>query len=98
MAVQAGIGALSTAERVRALVDARQLDTGLARDLVEALHFLMGLKLRNNLTQRQLGQPVDNLVRMSTMSTLERDRLKESLAIVKRFRQHLQHHFKLGAL
>jgi signal-transduction protein with cAMP-binding, CBS, and nucleotidyltransferase domain len=32
------------------------------------------------------------------MSTLERDRLKESLAIVKRFRQHLQQHFKLGAL
>ena len=66
--------------------------------LIEALHFLMGLKLRNNLAQRQLGQPVDNLVRMSTMSTLERDRLKESLAIVKRFRQHLQLHFKLGAL
>jgi CBS domain-containing protein len=98
LALQSRIGALSTAERVRALVDARRLDADLARDLVEALHFLMGLKLRNNLAQRQLGQPVDNLVRMSAMSTLERDRLKESLAIVKRFRQHLQQHFKLGAL
>ena len=98
LALQSHIGALGTAERVRALVDARQLDADLARDLVEALHFLMGLKLRNNLAQRQLGQPVDNLVRMSAMSTLERDRLKESLAIVKRFRQHLQQHFKLGAL
>jgi CBS domain-containing protein len=98
LALQSHIGALGTAERVRALVDARQLDAELARDLVEALHFLMGLKLRNNLAQRQLGQPVDNLVRMSTMSTLERDRLKESLAIVKRFRQHLQQHFKLGSL
>jgi len=98
LALQSHIGALGTAERVRALVDARQIDADLARDLVEALHFLMGLKLRNNLAQRQLGQPVDNLVRMSTMSTLERDRLKESLAIVKRFRQHLQQHFRLGAL
>jgi len=98
LALQSHIGALGTAERVRALVDARQLEADLARDLVEALHFLMGLKLRNNLVQRQLGQPVDNLVRMSTMSTLERDRLKESLAIVRRFRQHLQQHFKLGAL
>jgi len=98
LALQSHIGALGTAERVRALVDTRQLDADLGRDLVEALHFLMGLKLRNNLVQRQLGQPVDNLVRMSTMSTLERDRLKESLAIVKRFRQHLQQHFKLGAL
>lgn len=98
LALQSHISALGTAERVRALVDARQIDADLARDLVEALHFLMGLKLRNNLAQRQLGQPVDNLVRMSAMSTLERDRLKESLAIVKRFRQHLQQHFKLGAL
>ena len=98
LALQSRVGALGTAERVRALVDARQLDADLARDLVEALHFLMGLKLRNNLAQRQLGQPVDNLVRMSAMSTLERDRLKESLAIVKRFRQHLQQHFRLGVL
>ena len=98
LALQSHVGALGTAERVRALVDARQLDADLARDLVEALHFLMGLKLRNNLAQRQLGQPVDNLVRMSAMSTLERDRLKESLAIVKRFRQHLQQHFRLGVL
>ena len=58
----------------------------------------MGLKLKNNLRQRQLGQTVDNLVRLSALSTLERDRLKNSLAIVKRFRQFLQQHFKLGAL
>jgi len=70
----------------------------MARDLVEALHFLMGLKLKNNLYQRQLGQPASNLVRLSSLSTLDRDRLNDSLAIVKRFRQHLQQHFKLGAL
>jgi CBS domain-containing protein len=98
LALQARVTALSTAERLRSLVEARQIDADLARDLVEALHYLMGLKLKNNLAQRQRGQPVDNLVRMSGLSTLERDRLKDTLAIVKRFRQHLQQHFKLGAL
>jgi CBS domain-containing protein len=98
LALQAGVTALSTAERLRSLVDARRLDPDFARDLVETLHFLMGLKLKNNLAQRQLGRPVDNLVRMSALSSLERDRLKDALAIVKRFRQHLQQHFKLGAL
>ena len=98
LALQARIGALGTAERVRALVEARRLDADLGRDLVEALRFLMGLKLRNNLAQRLLSQPVDNLVRMAAMSTLERDRVKDVLAIVKRFRLHLQQHFKLGAL
>ena len=45
------------------------------------------------------GRPaVDNLVRMSGLSTLERDRLQDALGIIKRFRQHLQQHFKLDAL
>jgi CBS domain-containing protein len=98
LALQWRVAALSTAERLRTLVEGKHLDADLARDLVEALHFLMGLKLKNNLAQRQLGHSVDNLVRMSALSTLERDRLKDTLAIIKRFRQHLQQHFKLGAL
>jgi CBS domain-containing protein len=98
LALQSRVTALGTADRLRSLVEARQIDADLARDLLEALHFLMGLKLRNNLAQRQRGQPVGNVVRMSALSTLERDRLKDSLGIVKRFRQHLQHHFKLGSL
>jgi CBS domain-containing protein len=98
LALQAHVSALSTAERLRTLVDAKRLDADLARDVVEALHFLMGLKLKNNLYQRQLGQPASNLVRLSSLSTLDRDRLNDSLAIVKRFRQHLQVHFKLGSL
>jgi len=96
LALQARVPALGTAERLHALVDGGQIDAGLARDLIEALHFLMALKLKNNLAQRQLGRPVDNLVRMSTLSTLQRDRLKNTLAIVKRFRQHLQQRFRLG--
>jgi CBS domain-containing protein len=98
LALQAQVSALSTAERLRTLVDAKRLDADMARDLVEALHFLMGLKLKNNLYQRQLGQPASNLVRLSALSTLDRDRLKECLAIIKRFRQYLQVHFKLGSL
>jgi len=98
LALQAHVSALSTAERLRTLVDAKRLDADMARDLVEALHFLMGLKLKNNLYQRQLGQPASNLVRLSALSTLDRDRLKECLAIIKRFRQYLQVHFKLGSL
>ena len=95
--VQHVVADLPAAE-LRALVQAGQLDAALARDLLEALHFLMGLKLLNNLAQRLRAQPVTNLVAMSSLSTLERDRLKDTLAIVKRFRQQLQQHFRLGAL
>jgi CBS domain-containing protein len=98
LALQAQATPLSTTERLRVLVERRRIDAALARDLTETLHFMMGLKLKNNLAQRQAGRPVDNLVRMSALSTLERDRLQDALGIIKRFRQHLQQHFKFGAL
>jgi CBS domain-containing protein len=98
LALQAQVTALGTTERLQQLATRQLIDAALARDLGETLHFLMGLKLKNNLAQRQAGQPVDNLVRMASLSTLERDRLQDALGIVRRFRQHLQQHFKLGAL
>ena len=98
LALQAQISALGTTERLQALAAQQLIEPALARDLGETLHFLMGLKLKNNLAQRAAGQPVDNLVRMASLSTLERDRLQDALGIVRRFRQHLQQHFKLGAL
>lgn len=98
LALREQVDHLSTVERIRALVERGRIDTALARDLTETLHFMMGLKLKNNLTQRQAGQPVDNLVRMSALSTLERDRLQDALGIIKRFRQFLQEQFRLGSL
>ena len=98
LALREQVDHLSTVERLRALVERGRIDTALARDLTETLHFMMGLKLKNNLTQRQAGQPVDNLVRMSALSTLERDRLQDALGIIKRFRQFLQEQFRLGSL
>jgi CBS domain-containing protein len=98
LALREQIDHLSTVERLRALVERGRIDTALARDLTETLHFMMGLKLRNNLAQRQAGQPVDNLVRMAALSTLERDRLQDALGIIKRFRQFLHEQFRLGSL
>ena len=98
LALEYRLAEVSTTERIRILVNLNHLAADLARDLVDALHFLMGLKLRHNLRQRQLRQPIDNLVRLSEFGTLERDLLKDSLAIIKRFKQFLRQHFKLDAL
>jgi CBS domain-containing protein len=87
-----------TAERLRRLVELRQLDTDLGRDLLEALHYLMALKLRHQLRQRAAARPADNLVRPSGLSTMDRDQLKDALAIVKRFRTLLRQRFRLDTL
>ncbi len=87
-----------TAERIRQLVEVKHLDADLGRDLQEALHYLMGLKLRHQLRQRAAGQAPDNGVRPSDLSTMDRDQLKDALAIVKRFRSLLRQRFQLDAL
>lgn len=95
LALQYGIDAQGTQERMRQLVLAGRLETVMANDLRDALQFLMGLKLTGNLRQRQLGLEAHHLVKLSELGTLERDLLKDSLAIIRRFRQHLRTHFRL---
>ena len=98
LALQYRIAALATTQRLAALSERGLLDAELARDLVDSLHFLMGLKLKHQLEQRESGVDADNLIVLSQLGTLERDTLKDSLAIVKRFRQVAHQHFKLDAL
>lgn len=98
LALQHHIDAQRTTERIHQLTTKGHLDTALASDLTDALHFLMGLKLRHNLHQRQMDQADHHRVKLSDLGTLERDLLKDSLAIIRRFKQHLRSHFHLNAL
>ena len=97
LALEHRLDALSTVDRLRALASQQFLSQELARDLVETLHFMMTLKLRNNLRQIALRQPVNNLVELAGLSTLDRDQIKNAVAIIKQFRLHLQLHFHLEA-
>ena len=98
LCLQHGVREPGTAQRLRRLVERDLLEADLGRDLVEALQFLMELKLRHQLRQRATGEAPGNLVRPSALSTMERDQLKDALAINKRFRALLRQHFRLDAL
>jgi CBS domain-containing protein len=87
-----------TADRLRVLMASGVVDAELGRDLLEALHYLMGLKLRHQLRQRERGEAPGNLVRPSDLSTMDRDQLKDALAINKRFRALLRQRFRLDSL
>jgi CBS domain-containing protein len=102
-----GVRALALAHRVRApdtvqrierLVAEHVLDATLGRDLVEALHYLMGLKLRRQLAQRAAGAAPDNLARPSDLSTMERHQFQDALAITRRLRALLRRRLRLDAL
>ena len=87
-----------TAERLHRLMALQWIEADLGRDLQEALPYLMGLKLRHQLRQRAAGEAPDNLVRPSDLSTMDRDQLKDALAIVRRFRALLRQCFHLDTL
>ena len=87
-----------TVARLSTLVAQGQLDAELARDLTEALHYLMGLRLRLQLRQRAGGGAPSNLVKPSGLSLMGRDQLEDALAIVRGFRALLRQRFRLDAL
>ena len=97
LALQYRVAELRTVQRLRVLSEAGWIEADLSRDLTDALRVLMGLKLDSNLRQIKAGQPPDNLVRLDQLSTLDRQALKESLAIVRRFRDWLSLHFRLAS-
>ena len=87
-----------TVQRLQQLVALQRMDAPLARDLIDALHFLMGLRLSHQLRQREQGAVPGNEVRPSDLGMLEREPLRHSLDIVKRFRAFLREHFRLDSL
>ena len=98
MALQHGVHEQGTAARLVQLAALHKLDATLARDLADALHLLMGVRLTHQLRQHALGLPASNRVQPSALSTLERESLHDALAIAKRFRTLLRLHFNLDNL
>jgi len=98
LALRDHVQATSTAARLDALVTRERLPAGLATDLLDALHFLMGLKLKAGLAERDVQlQPTGGL-RTDRLGSLERDLLKDALAVVKRFKVLVRHQFHLEAV
>ena len=92
------IAATGTAERLAALVAEGVLDEVQGRELLEGLHFLMGLRLQAGLAEIDLGRPVTGHVDPARLSSLERDLLKDTLAVVRRFRELLRQRLRRDAV
>lgn len=98
LALRERIAATGTVERLRELVAAGRLGADFATDLEDSLHFLMGLKLKAGLAEIDTGRAVSGGVDAQRLSALERDLLKDALAVVKRFKALVRHQFHLEAV
>jgi len=92
------INATSSQERAKALVAAGKLPEKLAEDLIDSLHFFMGLKLKIGLRQLETGHASTDAVEVEKLSSLDRDLLKDTLVVVRQFKAWLNQRFHLEAL
>ena len=98
LALARQVHATSTVERIEALVADGALDAELGQEMREALHLLMGLRLQAGLSEIDRHKPVTGEVDPSTLSSLERDLLKDALGVVRRFRTLLQQRLRLDTV
>ena len=97
LALREHVQATGTFERLDALVAAGRLPAPFATDLADGLQFLMGLKLKAGLAELDTEGKVSGGVRTDRLSSLERDLMKDALAVVKRFKALLRNQFHLEA-
>jgi CBS domain-containing protein len=98
MALEQRLSDTGTVARIERLVAAGKLTAAMGADLTESLHFFMGLKLKVGLSELALKRPVSGGILVSKLSSLDRDLLKDTLAVVKRFKALMRQRFHLDML
>jgi CBS domain-containing protein len=98
MALAQHLSETSTASRITALVAAGKLPADMGTDLIDSLHFFMGLKLKAGLAELAMDKPVTGTLVVAKLSSLDRDLLKDTLNVVKRFKLLMRQRFHLDAV
>lgn len=88
------VTATGTVARIEALAAEQRLPADLAAALVDSLHFFMALKLKAGLQALARGEPANGIA-LAQLSSLDRDLLKDTLGVVKRFKTMLFQRFRL---
>ena len=92
-ALDAGIDAINTRERLQAAVSSGELSQSGARDLGDALTFLSDTRFRHQTRQLEAGLDADNLVAPDSLSRFERGHLKDAFTIVRTMQRSLAQRF-----
>jgi CBS domain-containing protein len=97
LSIERGVMLTPTAKRIEALVAGGVLSSDLGRELQSALYFFMEIRLRSQLRAVKTGQrEMESIVRLSELSTSDRDLLRDALRVVKQFREVIRHRYNLG--
>lgn len=96
LALRHGIEATGSLERCAALVEAGQLSSGLGRDLPQTLSVMQRMRLRSQLAAIDAGNVPDNFIDTGSLTRLDREMLRDSLHVIKEFRESIGRSFHLA--
>lgn len=98
LAVQAEVRETNTFDRLRALERAGRLRAEEADELADTLEFLLLLRLRHQVEQRQQGKLPSNYLPPERLSSVERATLREAFRVIERRQEGLRLDFQLRGL
>lgn len=88
----------NTARRIRGLVRLGVLEQSFAVDLIDAFDVISGFRVKASLDSLGENGAGGDLLDLESLGSLERENLRDSLAQVDRFKQRIDHHFRLNQL
>ena len=91
LALEKGLTETNTAARIAQLAELGTLEPQFARELTEALRYLMTMKLDAEIAEHAST----GLVRPRELTTMERDALRDAFQVAKRLREIVRRHFNL---
>ncbi len=92
LSLEKGLTETGTAARIARLSELGAFEPPFARELTQALNYLMTMRL-----DAQIGEQAStSLVRPGELSTMERDLLRDAFQATKRLREMLRRHFNLA--
>lgn len=97
-ALALGIEETNTVERLRAAAGSTELSQDGARNLEDALELIATLRLQHQARQLRQGQPADNFLAPESLSTLERNHLKDAFDVIAGMQRALEQHFGASRL
>ena len=92
LSLEKGLHETGTTARIGRLTEIGAFDAQFARELTQALHYLMTLKLDAEIAEAH----ATSLVKPGALSTMDRDLLRDAFHVVKKLREQLRRHFNLA--
>lgn len=97
LAIDRGLSETSTVLRIEALARAGVLSEEFGMELKSALSYFMEVRLRSQLKAIKTGRREEEaILRLGELSTRDRDLLRDSLKVVKRFREIIRSRYHLA--